>query len=674
LVKTQSMLSFLLGSMLFASLPATAQIVQVKPQTTASDDTSPANPTITVPYNSKKPNQPRCSTEITNGDCYVNVNRLYPYSYPGFMMKPHASVSVNVFNPFGFEKLTLELSAPATIYESTDQFGSLLTSLTPGIKGANANGTQMLFADHAFALTHVDINAFPSLPPTSSALETEITDLETELTAQIKTVGDAIDAYKSYNDQTTEIYRQLRLVSLAVPRPANDPDLAKPLDQQLFATAAEIQSGGDCFNAPDPWHRYGTWRSCMINDLLIQGSVGSTLWGFFPNKCQSQKVPSTYWTVPTPPCDTDSRGVQDTVEPSEGPGFSAEFDSNFTKLIADLAKLQTDPNEAAKYTVYKNTADLIQQKRSQLEPYVQQWMAAVPATLTKQSPDMQNFYVALLNAPDSSGTTVPLGVLYGPATLDPAKAVRKYLGVPVGLAPSVTYNLNAQNEVTTSLQQAPATTQRTLVAAIPLTFAEPRFGTSSGVFLSMLNNRSFANTTTVCINAPVSTPPTTPPTPTSPSVVCTAPPAGTTGVPTQQSVVITQTVTNRPLIIPYYAAHYRITPEWLWPGGRRGAFYVTGALGINPYLTDLEYAAGFGFSWRYLMFSPVYHLGRSTHLTQGEQVGQIWCNYGGTSTAATVPPSCSGAPPAPTTKTYLTGAFAFGIGVRIPTTFSSTNK
>jgi oligoendopeptidase F len=135
--------------------------------------------------------------------------------------------------------------------------------------------------------------------------------------------------------------------------------------------------------------------------------------------------------VPTPPCDTDSKGVQDTVEPSEGPGFSTEFDSNFTKLIADLAKLQTDPNEAAKYTVYKNTADLIQQKRSQLEPYVQQWMAAVPATLTKQSPDMQNFYVALLNAPDSSGTTVPLGVLYGPATLDPAKAVRKYLGVPV---------------------------------------------------------------------------------------------------------------------------------------------------------------------------------------------------------------------------------------------------
>lgn len=110
LVKTQSMLSFLLGSMLFASLTATAQIVQVKPQTTASDDTSPANPTITVPYNSKKPNQPRCSTEITNGDCYVNVNRLYPYSYPGFMMKPHASVTVNVFNPFGFEKLTLELS------------------------------------------------------------------------------------------------------------------------------------------------------------------------------------------------------------------------------------------------------------------------------------------------------------------------------------------------------------------------------------------------------------------------------------------------------------------------------------------------------------------------------------------------------------------------------------
>ncbi|MEI9978405.1 MAG: hypothetical protein WDN23_05290 [Edaphobacter sp.] len=665
-----SLPTVLLSSILSMSSPAFAQFVQANPQPQAQpipkDDTTAADPTVKTPQNAKKPNRPRCSTEISNGDCFVNVNRLYPYSYPGFLMKPRASVTVNVFNPFGFEKLTLELSAPATIYESTDQFGSLLTSLTPGIKGANANGNHVLFDAHFFAQTHIAPADFPPLPVTSSDLEKEITGFENDLTARVKTVGDAIDAYKSYNDQTTELYRQLRLVSLAVPRPSNDPDLAKPLNQQLFANAAQIEAGGKCFRAPDPWHKYDDWRSCMIDDLLVQGSVGNTLWGYFPNKCQSQAVPSTYWTVPTPPCQTDADGNTDSIEPTEGPGFSAAFDTEYSNLVADLVKLQADPNEAAKYAIYKQTADTIQQKRNLMEPYVQQWMAAVPATLTKQSPDMQNFYVALLNAPDDAGMTTPLGVLYGPSVLDPGKAVKKYLGVPVGLAPSVTYNVNAQNKVTTTLQQAPATSQRTLVAAIPLTFAEPRFETSSGVFLSMLNNRSFANTTDTCLITTGTTLATT-----TPGTCPTSQPTPLTPVPAD--VRITETVTNRPLFIPYYAAHYRIAPEWTWFGGRRGALYATGALAINPYLTDLEYAAGFSFSWRYLMFSPVYHLGRSTHLTQGEQPNQILCIYG-TTQAIPAPPVCSGSPSAPTTKNYLTGAFAFGIGVRIPTTFSSTNK
>jgi hypothetical protein len=147
-----------------------------------------------------------------------------------------------------------------------------------------------------------------------------------------------------------------------------------------------------------------------------------------------------------------------------------------------------------------------------------------------------------------------------------------------------------------------------------------------------------------------------------------------TATPTPTDVKITETTTNPPLLLPYYAAHYRISPEFTWFGRRRGAIYVTGALAVNPYLTELDYGAGFSVSWRYLIFSPLYHLGHSTHLTQGEQVGQIWCVYSSSASATTVPPSCAGAPPAPTTKNYFTGAFALGIGVRIPTTYSSTNK
>jgi hypothetical protein len=394
----------------------------------------------------------------------------------------------------------------------------------------------------------------------------------------------------------------------------------------------------------------------VLKDLLIQGGTGISLWKQFPNKCQKQDVPSTYWTAPTPSCAKDENGddLGDSVEPSAGPHFDPDFNFKYEQLLKDLAQMKATEGDTPAYKTLNATAISLKTQYDPMPDFLARFMGAVPATLTKQSPDMQNFYVALLNAPDDPGKTLPLGVLYGPSALDATdKKVRKYLGVPIGLAPSVTYNVNAQNEVVNSLLSAPTTAQRTLIAAIPLTFAEPRFESSAGVFLSLLHNRTFANTTDVSITT-----------------------TGTSQTPVPTDVKITETVTNPPLLIPYYAAHLRIAPEWLYPkwmGGRRGAFYATGALAINPYLTDLEYGFGFGVSWRYLMFSPVYNLGRSTRLTQDEQVGQVWCTYPGAPNPTMAPP-CSSAPPAPTTKTFMTGAFAIGIGVRIPTTFSSTNK
>lgn len=642
-----------------------------------------------------KPNLPRCSTEISNGNCYVNINRRYPYSYPGFLMKPGASVTVNVFYPFGFEKLTLEPSAPANIYQSTDQFGSLLTAVTPGLKGANVNATS---SSSAFNLNDTFAAEFSQnvIPQTELNLappaEKEIDQAEDALNQLLTdAVNEYIKPYEKFKNQTNEIYRQVRLVSLAVPRPALDKPDQTNIEQTLFESS-KPEGVVDCTVPTDPWHSYDRWRGCMLRDLLIQGNSGTALWALFPNKCQNPSTPTGPWTVPVPLCNqqidpqgkkvTDHSGnpVYDSVEPLEAPHIDSAYDAQFNDLLAKLkpfAKGPEDPltpKDSDTETVKKlfARAKLIKQRHDLIANFLSGIMGAVPPTLTKISTDMQNFYIALLNAPDDSPTSVTLGTLYGPSILSSSdKAIRKYLGVPVGLAPSITYNVNGQNLITSSLLSAPTTTQRTLIAAIPLTFAAPRFETSTGVFLSMLNNRTFANTTQVCINTPGTTQPTSP---TAPTVICTPPPAGTVGVPTQQAVVISETVTNRPLIIPYYAADYRISPEWTWFGGRRGALYATGALAINPYLTDLEYAAGLGFSWRYLIFSPVYHLGRSTHPTQGEQVGQTWCVYGGSSSATTVPPSCSGAPPTPTTKTFLTGAFAFGIGVRIPTTYSSTNK
>ena len=73
-------------------------------------------------------------------------------------------------------------------------------------------------------------------------------------------------------------------------------------------------------------------------------------------------------------------------------------------------------------------------------------------------------------------------------------------------------------------------------------------------------------------------------------------------------------------------------------GGRRGAVYLTAGVALNPYDTQVEYAGGLSFSWRYLMISPLYHLGHATHLIDGETVGQTWCDYGGTATATSSPP------------------------------------
>jgi hypothetical protein len=191
-------------------------------------------PGVTTPKdNPKKPYQPVCSTEKVNGNCYVNINRLYPYSYPGFLMKPHSSVTVNVFHPLEFEKLTLELSAPANVYESTDQFGSRMTSLTPGLKGATTNAASFVAA-LSTPMALFDYKGFHDLDTTHATdLEKKIQATETDLLNQVTAVGNAIEFYKSYTFQTSEIYRQIRNVSLPIPRPANDPDMTPNRPSQV---------------------------------------------------------------------------------------------------------------------------------------------------------------------------------------------------------------------------------------------------------------------------------------------------------------------------------------------------------------------------------------------------------------------------------------------------------
>lgn len=270
----------------------------------------------------------------------------------------------------------------------------------------------------------------------------------------------------------------------------------------------------------------------------------------------------------------------------------------------------------------------------------------LPTILTKITSDMQTLYENISLTPDTAPESIEVGVIPGPSSVTPPDAgEKKILTLYKALAPTITYTLNEQNQIANSLLGLPAATQKQSVATITALYAAPRFEGSGGAFFSWLPNRTFSNVTNVAV---------------------------TGGVPAPTSIQIEMTKTTPPLIVPFAAANYRISPEFTWLGGRRGAVYLTAGVGLNAYDIQVEYPAGLSFSWRYLMISPLYHLGHGTHLIDGERVGQTWCQYGNGATATSSPPVCAGAPPAPATKSYWTGQFAIGISVRVPTTYAST--
>jgi hypothetical protein len=203
------------------------------------------------------------------------------------------------------------------------------------------------------------------------------------------------------------------------------------------------------------------------------------------------------------------------------------------------------------------------------------------------------------------------------------------------------FSVNAVNEVATFTPSVPGSSAKKSVLSITVLYADPIFEASAGVFFSTLPNRSFANQTKVSGDPPV-----------------------------QGDVIITQTI-SRPTIVPYAGANWRLMPTFAWPDQRRGAVYLTGAVGLNANNAMVEFGVGPSISWRAVMFSTLYHWGHDVRLTQGEYVGQIWCNQ---TAAHDNILKCSGSPPAPSTEKYWTGAFGFGVSVRVPSLFSAAGK
>jgi hypothetical protein len=218
------------------------------------------------------------------------------------------------------------------------------------------------------------------------------------------------------------------------------------------------------------------------------------------------------------------------------------------------------------------------------------------------------------------------------------------------------FAVDAVNLVDTSAASVPSATAKKAIATITVLYADPIFEASAGTFFSLIPNRTFANQTNFGQN------------PDGTTTYC-----ATTTTPIYCSTSVTEQ-DKLPTVVPFVGANWRLGHDFLWPGGRRGATYFTAALGINPNSATTEYAAGFSVSWRAIMLSPLYHLGRDIHLTQGETVGEILCYYNPPTTGATVDKCGSPSTPNPPTKPFWRGAFAIGLSIRVPSVFSGASS
>jgi hypothetical protein len=363
---------------------------------------------------------------------------------------------------------------------------------------------------------------------------------------------------------------------------------------------------------PDPWQKFEDWRKVMLCEL---------------NGSNCPASPSSADAAPT------FKDLLDTLQnldlPKSANGEVAW--SGFETIVSDLRVQIALLGDAGKD--YKAQLDGILNQENALAQAASPLLALEQTIQKDLTTYAQN--IAMVGAPVIG--PLSLGAVYDPACPPKASSSHTDKTCPKTrlLGIQSAFVLNAVNQISTLSVSVPTAQQKKAVTTITVLYADPRFEVSTGIFLSTLPNRSFSNVTQVN--------------------------QGTTL--TEGNVVIAQTL-QRPTIIPYAAGNWRIGNDGLWPGGRRMAWYLTAGAGINPYNTTAEFAFGLSVSWRNLMISPLFHLGHDVELTQGESVGEVWCNQSAK--------NCPSSIPSPSTQKYWTGAFGLGIGIRVPTSFGNT--
>jgi hypothetical protein len=588
-----------------------SQILPVPQQVPLTPQTQPSKP-LPAPQIPEPPPTPQvppklkeCSTETVNGDCTVTVDRNYPVASPTLQMRRDKKITVIVLNPLPFESLSLDpVSAQAVA--GTDQAANFFNTALPDIKA---------FAAIVHQTFGIEINKAGPTDESPEVLKVidDIQNLRDRLDSPLSEINDFVG-------NATTVYLQLQEIVSPLPRPAKQGSETPQRDPELTK-----------YKTPDPWNDYPGWRAFILCELI--GGDCDTRPTLFSSILSDAAVLQSRLSLINPPATAVGQPSPTTpLTPPATPPLTTLFDNAAFNAKATATEVDIQAIPTDKQALYRGYLSMVVARKSAFIASLPYYLVAIP-NITK---DLGIYLVNISQVEGKVPRDQPkdLGELHDPRVPSTKGAcATKLLGC------QVSFSVNAVNEVGTLVASVPQSAQKKSIVTITVLYADPRFEVSAGAFFSTLPDRSFSNQTTVTQN-----------------------PGGS---PTQGNVVITQTI-QRPTIVPFVGANYRLGSDWAWPGRRRGAFYLTGAVGLNPYNTTAEFGVGPSISWRSLMFSPLFHLGHDVRLTQGEFVGEIWCNQSGANSAV---PKCSGPPPAPTTKKVWTSAFAFAISVRVPSVF-----
>ena len=134
------------------------------------------------------------------------------------------------------------------------------------------------------------------------------------------------------------------------------------------------------------------------------------------------------------------------------------------------------------------------------------------------------------------------------------------------------------------------------VATVTITWQGTNFSLSSGILLSTMPNRTYAN---------------------SPIIINGVPVLDSSGKVTTE---VTESDTRPSVVTPLALFNYEFTRK-NHVGGKFGVL-VSGGLGANLTTKSADYAVGVSFRYREILFSPMLHLGRESFLSNGVTVGQ----------------------------------------------------